>query len=200
VKSLSSRYVLICVDEKPGVQLLNRTAPRHKMEPYKSSCVKEDHEYGRNGVADIMIGINMTLKKTYCDVKESHTGKDFYDWLVYLRSQVDANVTILLIMDNHASHLTPENIRYLTAPKNKFEVICTPTHGSWLDPSECVLSVLSRQVLNSSKFKTLEDLRRAVISWSNQRTTAPDFTYTSTQFNRDLENKKIKRNDKYEVA
>jgi len=191
---------MICVDEKPGVQLLNRTAPRLEMKPYKSSCVKEDHEYGRNGVGDIMIGINMTFKETYCDVKESHTGKDFHDWLINIRSRVDSNIIILLIMDNHASHLTPENVKYLNTPENNFEVICTPTHGSWLDPSECVLSVLSRQVLNSSKFKTREDLKKAIVNWSRQRKTAPNFTYTVTHFHRDLENRKMKNNTKLKVV
>jgi hypothetical protein len=175
-------YEIVCTDEKPGVQLTGRVADRLPMKAGMYKAVAEDYEYVRKGTADIIVAVNLSRKTTIADVTKSHTGIDHGNWLRIIRESVPMKKTILLIEDNHSSHLTPNNMEYLLDPKNKFEVILTPTHGSWLDPTESVFSVLTKQILRLGRIESFEELRHGVMEWAKRRFIVPRWLYSPQDF------------------
>jgi len=181
-RQYAERYEIICTDEKPGVQLLGRVADQLPMKLGTHKTVSEDHEFIRHGTADILVAVNLSSQKTIATLTESHTGADHGIWLRKIRDSVPITKTILLIEDNHSSHLTPENIEYLTDPCNKFEVIMTPTHGSWLDPTEPVFAILSKQVLRLGRYEHFDTLHRNVSEWAERRFIVPKWLYSPEDF------------------
>ena len=136
------------------------------------------------GTCDIFLAANLSTGKVLCDISDSHKGEDFNAWLQRIRDSVPLDKTIILIMDNHSSHLTSQNMEYLLDAKNKFEIVLTPVHGSWLDPSESYLSILSKQVLAKSRFENKDKLRSAVKDWAERRRRKHRFSFFATDYRR----------------
>lgn len=82
---------------------------------------------------------------------------------------------ITLIMDNYGTHnigsfydaFSPEEAKALV---DRFEIIFTPKHGSWLNMAEIELSVLQRQCLDR-RISEIGILRREVDHWVSVRNT-----------------------------
>lgn len=83
---------------------------------------------------------------------------------------------ITLVQDNLNTHKPAS--WYETFPPEKagtlmerFELVYTPKHGSWLNVAEIELSVLSGQCL-SRRIGKIETLKREVVSWEQLRNNA----------------------------
>ncbi len=76
-------------------------------------------------------------------------------------------------LDNLNTH-TPGSFYETYSPEkakvlwDRFELVYTPKHGSWLNMAEIELSVLTRQCL-SRRIDTIEEVRAEVKAWENAR-------------------------------
>lgn len=166
-----SKRPQVCLDEtsKQLVGEILRPIP-----PQPGKPRREDHEYVRNGVANLFMIVEPLTGKCHVEITEHRTK---IDWAKLIKKLVDelypdAEV-IVLVMDNLNTHLKsslyeafePEEAKRLA---DKLEIHYTPKHGSWLDMAEIELSVLSKQCLNR-RIPDMVTLHNEVLAWLDFR-------------------------------
>ena len=129
---------VVCVDEG-GKQLVGDTRPPLPVRP--KSPAKRDHEYQRNGVANLFVAFEPLAGWRHVEVTERKTGTDFAH---FLRRLVDEQYPdaekVVLVLDNLSTH-TPASLYKAFEPAEarrlceRLEWHYTPKHGSWLNLS-----------------------------------------------------------------
>ncbi len=159
---------IICLDEKPGMQALERRYPDVPMEP--GSAVKREYEYIRHGTIVLMGAFDARVGKAFGFLAERTGGEPFVELL-------DAVATCYprgkghLICDNHSAHKTEDVLDWLDA-NPRWTLHFTPKHASWLNQVEHFFSILQRRVIARGSFTSKEDLAEKVtryILWHNER-------------------------------
>ncbi len=155
----------ICLDET-SKQLVGETRLPIPAAPGREA--RYDHEYKRNGVANLFMIFEPLGGKRRVKVTERRTRKD---WAECVREVVDEMYPeadrIVLVMDNLNTH-TPASLYEAKRLADKFEIHYTPKHGSWLDMAEIELGILGRQCLDR-RIDNAETLTREVAAWESQR-------------------------------
>ena len=122
----------ISYDEKPGIQAVATTSDdllpdeRHK-------TISRDYEYKRLGTISLLAGIDLQTGEAIPLVRDSHTSKDYIDFLKLLDSKYPKGDKIRLVLDNLKVHTSDETRKYLATVSDRFEFVFTPKHGSWLN-------------------------------------------------------------------
>jgi hypothetical protein len=165
---------LVTLDEG-CTQLLEDTRPPLSMEP--GQPVRQDYEYGRNGVSSFFMLFAPLLSWRHVQVTGRRTGRDF---AFVIKDLVDVHFPeaekIVLVLDNLNTHVgaslyetfAPEEAHRLW---DKLEIHYTPKHGSWLNMAEIELSVLARQCLDR-RLPDEEALKREIAAWEEARNRA----------------------------
>lgn len=165
---------MVCLDET-SKQLIGETRTPVPAAPGREA--RYDHEYQRNGTANLFMIFEPLAGKRHVKVTERRTRKD---WAVCVRGVVDemypAAKRIVLVMDNLNTH-TPASL-YEAFPADeakriadRLEIHYTPKHGSWLDMAEIELGILGRQCLDR-RIDNAEALTREVTAWEAARNAA----------------------------
>ena len=144
------KFPVVALDEKP-VQL-----PADVREPLAAEPGvprRQDHEYKRNGTANIFSAFEPLGNWRKLSVTDRRTR---VDWAHFVRDLVDASryreaERIVLVMDQLNTH-SPASLYEAFAPAEakrvaeRLEIHHTPKHGSWLNVAEVELSVLGRRL------------------------------------------------------
>src|SRR5450755_516098 len=144
--------IVICIDEKTGIQAKYRKYPGRLPAPGRPA--RREFEYVRNDSAA------------------------FTSFLHRLTQCIDPRLNIRIVMDNGSSH-TSKATRAWIAARPRITVTCTPKHASWLDMAELWFSVLTRGLLRRGEFTSRADLTDKITSFTircNQ--TARPWTWT----------------------
>jgi hypothetical protein len=164
-------FPVVCMDES-NKQLVGEV---HAPLPMASGQIRtEDHEYVRNGVADIFIEVEPLGGRRHIEITERRTRQDWAGFIKGMLNERYPQATkVRLVMDNLNTHNTaslyeafpPEEARRLA---ERLEIHYTPKHGSWLNVAEIELSVLSTQCLNR-RISDMDTMRREVSAWEFDR-------------------------------
>lgn len=149
---------LLSYDEKPGIQVLENTAPDLPPVPGKHATVQRDSEYIRHGTLSLLCGIDLLTGELLGRVEERHRSREFVAWLEQTNAHYPEDWKIRIILDNHSAHISKETQAYLATKPNRFEFIFTPKHGSWLNLIEVFFSKLARTLLRGIRAHSKEEL------------------------------------------
>ena len=148
---------VLSYDEKPGIQAIATTSD--DLPPDEThKTISRDYEYRRLGTLSLLAGIDLQTGEAIPLVKESHTSKDYIEFLKLLDSKYPKEDKIRLVLDNLKVHTSDETRQYLATVPGRFEFVFTPKHGSWLNLIEGFFSKLTRQSLKGIRVKTKEEL------------------------------------------
>ena len=177
-------FPLICMDES-NKQLVGEVhAP---IAPAPGHGQINDHEYVRNGVAEIFLEVEPLTGRRHVAVTERRTRKD---WAVFIQGMLEVRypkaLKVILVLDNLNTHnaaslyetFPPEHARQLAS---RLEIHYTPKHGSWLNIAEIELSALNGQCLNR-RIPDIAHMRTEVAAWErkrNNRATTIDWRFTT---------------------
>jgi hypothetical protein len=179
-------FPLVCMDES-SKQLVGEVHPPIPAAPGHGRI--EDHEYVRNGVAEIFIEVEPLGGRRHIEITERRTRTD---WAKFIKGMLDERypqaTKVRLVMDNLNTHsvaslyqaFPPEEARRLA---ERLEIHYTPKHGSWLNVAEIELSVLQSQCLNR-RIADQDTLRKEVAAWEadrNNRSSMTQWRFTTTQ-------------------
>ena len=146
--------VVICVDEKPSIQALERAQGYLKL-PNGRALSGHSHDYKRHGTSTLFAAFEVaTGKVTATHVKRRRRVEflDFMDEVVAAYPDQELHV----ILDNLNTH--KNNDAWLEAhPKVAFHF--TPTSASWLNQVEIWFSILQRKSLSKASFTSVKQLR-----------------------------------------
>ena len=160
--------VVLCLDEKSQIQALDRTQKVLPMQP--GHAEQRTHDYVRHGTATLFAALEIATGTVTGLCKQRHRHQEFLVFLKHL-ARAYPEVELHLVMDNYATHKTPEVKAWLAAHP-RIHVHFTPTSGSWLNLIEVWFGIIERQAIRRGTCTSTRDLTgkiRAFITGWNRR-------------------------------
>ena len=158
---------IISIDEKPGMQALERRYATLPMVPGIPARV--EFEYKRHGVLGLFGGFNIKTGEVLVKCTEQRKVVDFIEYLDLLAEKYPAG-TVYCVLDNLNIHKNWQVEKWRARHHGRFVFVFTPTHASWLNQVECWFSILDRKCLRRgsfpSKAKLAEDVRGFTDLWN----------------------------------
>jgi transposase len=155
--------ITVSIDEKPGVQAIENTAPDLPPRPGQHPAVGRDHEYKRHGTLSILASLDLHDGHVVARVEERHRSREFIALLKELDSYYPSEATIRIILDNHSAHISKETRAYLATRPNRFIYVHTPKHGSWLNMVETLFGKMVHTFLRQIRVKSKAELKERIL-------------------------------------
>ena len=169
-------WAVFSVDEKTGMQAKSRINPTQPATPGQRA--HQEFEYKRHATRALFAAFECGTGEVIVRPTGSTRAANFIGFLNELDSQVPAHLEVHCIVDNLASHGTPDVEAWLDNHQRVF-LHCTPTHASWLNQIEMWFSILTRQLLHTAEFSDTNDLAGAIIDYvDDYNTRAKPFKWT----------------------
>jgi hypothetical protein len=165
--------ITVSIDEKPGVQAIENTAPDLPPVPGKHPTVARDHEYKRHGTVSILASLDLHDGHVIARVEDRHRSREFIQLLKDLDAYYPTGVTIRIILDNHSAHISKETRAYLATRPNRFTYVHTPKHGSWLNLVETLFGKMARTFLKHIRIKSKSELKQRILLGIGEINAAP---------------------------
>jgi DDE superfamily endonuclease len=147
--------VVICLDEKPNLQALSRTAPKQLMGPRRLE--RRAFEYERHGTTTFLVSLQVLDGMMWgcCLARNDH--EHFLGGVRQVVHRYRMARRIHLIMDNGASHIDHHTQAYFAAHP-RVRVRLTPAHASWLNQAELLLRAFSDKYLKRFDCRSQQEL------------------------------------------
>jgi transposase len=156
------RAVVLCVDEKSQIQALNRFQPILPMLP--GTPERRSHDYVRHGTTSLFAALDMASGKVIGSLKQRHRAQEFKSFLVQIDTEVPDGLEVHLILDNYATHKTPDIQRWLLRHP-RFHLHFTPTSGSWLNMVERWFGELTTKKIKRGAHMSVRALEKDIREW-----------------------------------
>ena len=170
--------LVICTDEKTGMQILQRKYPTQLMQPGKPA--KRAQEYIRHGTRVLLASFIVPTGQVVWNLRPTRTSADFATHLTTVVQQLPDMQRYDWGGDNLNTHWSLELCRlvaawcdlpfapktlergvqrraFLSDPTHKHVFHFTPKHGAWLTQVELWFGVLARRFLKRGDFCSIED-------------------------------------------
>jgi transposase len=170
--------IVLSIDEKSQIQALDRTQPGLPLKPGK--CGTMTHDYKRHGTTTLFAALNILDGTVFGRCMQRHRHQEFLRFLNAIERDIPAGKIIHVVLDNVATHKTPEVLKWLSRhPRWVFHF--TPTSGSWLNAVETFFSALTRRRLRRGVFRSIVDLQAAINRYLKEHNDDPKpFVWTKT--------------------
>lgn len=156
------KAVVLCVDEKSGIQALDRSQPVLPMMPGMPE--RRTHDYSRNGVTSLFAAFNIADGTVISELHRRHRAVEFLRFLRKIDKAVPAGLDVHLVCDNLATHKTPEVQQWL-ARRPRFHVHFTPTGSSWINQVERWFGYLTDKKIRRGVHKSVQALEADIRDW-----------------------------------
>ncbi len=155
--------VVLCVDEKTGIQATER---RHPFTPARPGCCgRFEFEYVRHGTASLLAAFNIRSGQVTSALGPTRKGVDLTAFMAQVAVAYPKAKRIVVIWDNLNIHHDGADRRWTTFNRlhgNKFEFVYTPIHASWLNQAEIFFSILARRCLRYGSFTSTAELESVI--------------------------------------
>lgn len=153
--------LVLCVDEKTGIQALDRTQP---LLPLSAKRPRSwTNEYVRHGTQSLLAALEIASGKVVAHVKQRRTSANF---LRFMNDVVEAfpQRQLHIVLDNLNIHKNEAAERWLKRhPQVHFHY--TPTHAFWVNMVECFFSILGKQGLSQSVHNSKPELKEFLLNY-----------------------------------
>jgi transposase len=167
--------VVLCVDEKTGIQALDRTQP---MLPLRAKKPRSwTNEYVRHGTRTLLAALEIKTGKVTAHVRDNRRSETFLEFMDAVVARHRGR-RLCVVMDNLNTHLNQAALDWVVRhPSVSFHY--TPTHASWVNLVECFFSILTRQGLQQAVHLSAQELSRFLKAYiRNYNKTCGPFTWT----------------------
>jgi transposase len=172
------RAVVLSVDEKSGIQALNRSSPLLPMMP--GVAERRSFDYARAGTTDLFAALDVATGLVIHSIQRRHRAIEFKKFLKQIDHTVPAELEVHLICDNLSTHKTPAITAWLAAHP-RFQLHFTPTGSSWLNQVERWFGLLTERHLRRGVHDNVSALEHDIRAWIEQWNSNPQpFTWTKT--------------------
>src|SRR6202165_5893683 len=167
--------LVLCVDEKTGIQALDRTQPLLPLRAKKPRSWT--NEYVRHGTQTLLAALEIATGKVVAHVRDRRTTEDFLSFMNDVVKTYPLG-ELHVILDNLHIHRNEAAKKWLLQhPRVHFHY--TATHASWMNMIECFFSILTRQALTHSVQRSKKDLKDFLLRYLKKYSENPTpFTWT----------------------
>lgn len=155
-----AKAVVLCIDEKPQIQALDRTEPVLPLRPWIPA--RQTHDYIRHGTTNLFAALNV-LDGTVlarCTPRKRHT--EFLAFLQTLDRTIPTHRReIHVILDNYATHTHPKVDAWFAAHP-RYHRHFVPTSASWLNLIERWFADITHTRIRRGSFRSVPDSIRAI--------------------------------------
>ncbi len=150
--------IVLCVDEKPSIQALERKTGYIKTDSgkvvraYKST-------YKRHGTLNLFAALEVSTGKIQGKVTQEKKRTDFQVFMDEIVDEYSPDQEIHVVLDNYCTH--KKNEEWLARNKN-VHFHFTPTSASWLNQVEIWFGIFSRKALRGASFTSPQALRQRI--------------------------------------
>ena len=178
--------LVLCVDEKTGIQALERKHPGRPPAPGRPE--RREFEYIRHGTRCLIASSAVPTGQILGDVSARRGSRDFCRHVRQTAEQFPQVKRFHWVMDNLNTHwnlslcrciarlcgvkFEPRKLRtgaqrraFLTDPEHKHVLHYTPRHGSWLNQISIWFGVLQKRVIRRGNFVSKADLTRRILAY-----------------------------------
>jgi transposase len=167
--------VVLCVDEKPHIQVLERAQGWLRL-PNRKALNGFSHCYKRHGTSTLFAALEVATGQVRVAHRSRRRRRQFLEFMNDVAAQ-HPDTELHVILDNLNTH-KPKHDRWLERhPRVHFHFI--PTYSSWLNMVEAWFSILSRQALRNLSATSVRQLRGAIDRFAKAYSeTATPFEWT----------------------
>jgi transposase len=178
--------VVLCGDEKTGMQILERKYPTRLAKP--GVIEKREFEYIRHGTRVLLATFCVATGRVIWNLGPTRTSLDWVEHLGHVTTQLPQMKRFDWVVDNLNTHWSlevcqwvakqsgipivgsalrtgPQRRKFLSDPSHKHVFHFTPIHGSWLNQVELFFSVLSRRFLKRGDFASAAEFEERIQTW-----------------------------------
>jgi transposase-like protein/transposase len=156
------KAVVLCVDEKSGMQALDRSQPVLPMMPGMPE--RRSHDYVRHGVTSLFAAFDIADGTVISQTHRRRRAVEFKKFLVTIDKAVPQELDVYLVCDNLSTHKTPAINDWL-ARHPRFHMHFTPTGSSWINQVERWFGFLTDQLLRRAVHTSVQALEKDVREW-----------------------------------
>jgi transposase len=104
------------------------------------------------------------IRSIVANMTERHRAEEFRCFLNLINRSVPDGLEVHLVVDNSATHKTPEIHRWLLRHP-RFHLHFTPTYSSWLNLVERWFAELTNKWLRRGTHRSTKELEAAIANW-----------------------------------
>jgi hypothetical protein len=173
--------LVICLDEMPNLQALERVRPAHPMRP--GQIERREFEYIRHGTVTFLVALIVHSGRMRGWCLNTNEAADLRPALRQLFHAHRHARRLHLIWDGGGSHIAGETQTLLQAFQPWVRVLLTPAHASWLNQAELLLRAFHDHYLTRGDWKSRGHLIEHLgASWPEyNRLFAHPFTWSWTR-------------------
>jgi transposase len=164
------KAVVFCVDEKSGIQALDRTRPVLPLRPHLPE--RQTHDYIRHGTTCLYAALRLLDGVVVGTCRSKRDSKNFVRFLDSIDQATPPDQAIHVILDNLSTHKSPPVTRWLRRhPRVHFHFI--PTSSSWLNLVERWFGEITRDRIRRGTFESVPVLVAAIEDYLKHYNEAP---------------------------
>jgi transposase len=170
--------LVLCVDEKTGIQALDRTQPEL---PLRQGAPRRlTATYKRHGTVSLIAALSVHSGEVSAQTMDRNDADNFLAFLRRLYRQ-HPHQHLHVIVDNLSVHKDKKIAAWLGS-RRRITLHFTPTYASWLNQIEIWFGILTREVLKggvwTSKAQLVKQLMQYVRAYTRDRAKPFCWTYT----------------------
>ena len=173
------RAVVLCVDEKSQIRALDRTQPGLPLKKGRAATMTHDDK--RHGTTTRFAALDVKSGMVIGDCLPHHRAREFLRFLRRIDRAVLKPRDVHLVLDNYATHKTPE-VRAWLHKHPRFKLHFTPTSASWLNLVERFFGPKSPEKrIRRGSHSSVDEPEGAIYDYLLQCSAKPKpFTWTKT--------------------
>jgi transposase len=170
--------VVLCLDEKPQVQALERHQPVLPMVLGQSE--RYTHTYLRHGTTNLFAALDVATGRVIGECYPRKRAAEFRRFLTAVDEQTPESLDVHVVVDNSSIHTAPTVRRWLKLHA-RFQMHFTPTYSSWLNLVERWFAKLTNEALRRGSHGSTDALRQAIHAYLDATNDEPQpFVWTKT--------------------
>jgi transposase len=153
------KAVVFCIDEKSGIQALDRTRPVLPLRPGVPE--RQTHDYIRHGTTCLYAALRLLDGAVLGTCRPKRDTKEFVRFLGRVEQATAPDQAIHVILDNLSTHKSPPVQRWLHR-HSRVQFHFIPTSSSWLNLVERWFGEITRDRIRRGTFESVSALVAAI--------------------------------------
>jgi len=151
----------VAVDEKPNLQVLERTPIRRAI---PGGIEQQEFEYTRHGTVNLLFFLVVHSGQMEVAVESSKDAEHYIEELRAFRGRHQELKGVYLIQDGDPSHTAGDTRRYCCGCRGWWRPRFTPVHASWLNQAELLIRGFGHRYLKRGSWVCRGELVEHVLA------------------------------------